>query len=245
VDKPNEQGLGTLIEPYRTEEVRKAETSSEEDTNLDERSESSTERTPIIHRRGVDKQGYSLHVEEQILPEVESITRQLQRTTISPHQQLDNTITQLIMATMTSTKEGATETTADTTFQSLQAGPSIQTTFAPIPVPDPVHANRGGDRGGGGNPPGGGGDPPGGPPALQPMAAAMQQAAQGGGGLDGHPPDIFDRNRKNVESFMYDFTVWAWINSHKRVMARPLSRVALAITYIRGDRVREWTKAQI
>jgi hypothetical protein len=51
------------------------------------------------------------------------------------------------------------------------------------------------------------------------MVAAMQQAAQGGGGLDGHPPDIFDGNRKNAESFMYDFTVWAWINSHKRVMA--------------------------
>jgi hypothetical protein len=105
---------------------------------------------------------------------------------------------------MTSTEER----TADVTFQSLQEGSSIHTTFAPIPVPDPVHGSGGGGGGGGG-----------GPPGLQPMATAMQQAAQGGGGLDGHPPDIFNRNRKNAESFMYDFTVWAWINLHKRVMA--------------------------
>jgi hypothetical protein len=167
----------------------------------------------------------------------------LETVEISPQQRLNEAIDQLMMATMTSTEER----TADITFQSLQEGSSIQTTFTPIPVPNPAHGGGGGE-GGGGNPPGGGGGPPGGgggPPALQPMAAAMQQAAQGGGGLDRHPPDIFDGNRKNAESFMYDFTVWAWINSHKRVMARPLSQVALAITYIRGDRVREWTKAQI
>jgi hypothetical protein len=194
----------------------------------------------------VDRSEYSLHVETQLLPEIETITRQLKTIDISPQQRLNEAIDQLMMATMTSTEERTT----DITFQSLQEGPSIQTTFAPIPVPDLAHESGGGRGGGGGGPPGGGGGGPpggggGGPPALQPMAAVMQQAAQGGGGLDGHPPDIFDGNRKNAESFMYDFMVWAWINSHKRVMGRPLSQVALAITYIRGDRVREWTKAQI
>ena len=76
------------------------------------------------------------------------------------------------------------------------------------------------------------------------MVAALQQAGQAGG-LDGHAPEVFDGNRKKADAFMYDFTIWAWINAHKRVMANPLSRVALAITYIKGDRVREWTKAQI
>jgi hypothetical protein len=243
VENLNKQGLGTLAKPYQSKEAKRKDTSSEGDTNIDDQSESSRERTPILQRYGVDQSEYSLHTETQLLPELEAITRQLKTIDISPQQRLNEALDQLIMATMTSTEERTT----DVTFQSLQEGSSIQTTFAPILVPDPAHGSGGGG-GGGGNPPGGGGGPPGGggsPPGLQPMAAVMQQAAQGGGGLDRHPPDIFNGNRKNTESFMYDFTVWAWINSHKRVMARPLSRVALAITYIRGDRVREWTKAQI
>jgi hypothetical protein len=40
---PNKQGLGTLAKPHQTEEARKKDTSSEEDTNTDRESESSRE----------------------------------------------------------------------------------------------------------------------------------------------------------------------------------------------------------
>jgi hypothetical protein len=84
IENPNKQGLGTLAEPYQTEEARKRDTSSEEDTNTDKWSESSRERTPILQRHGVDRSEYSLHVETQLLPEVETITRQLKTIDISP-----------------------------------------------------------------------------------------------------------------------------------------------------------------
>jgi hypothetical protein len=41
IEDPNKQGLGTLAEPYQTEEARKRDTSSEEDMNTDKQSESS------------------------------------------------------------------------------------------------------------------------------------------------------------------------------------------------------------
>jgi hypothetical protein len=88
----NRCGLGTLAEPYQTQQEKRKDTSSDEDQTQDDQLESSREKTPILQRYGVDRSEYSLYTETQLLTEVDDLTKQLKETKISPQQRLNNAI---------------------------------------------------------------------------------------------------------------------------------------------------------
>ena len=74
-------------------------------------------------------------------------------------------------------------------------------------------SSRGGGSGGGG----GGGGPPG--PLAPPGRQAVVQGAPVAGplpvanrALRGHPPEIFDGQRKNTQKFVKEFTLWKMCN---------------------------------
>ena len=84
---------------------------------------------------------------------------------------------------------------------------------------------------GGGGPPGagGGGNPPGGAPRA---AGAQGQIPGVNGSMRGHPPEIFDGQRKNTAKFVKEFGLWKLCNMRNEGMANPFVWVALALSYI-------------
>jgi hypothetical protein len=91
------------------------------------------------------------------------------------------------------------------------------------------------DAGGGGNPgnPGGGGNPIGNPDDRLTDK------------LIGREPEIFDGDRTKVEGFMTEWNVYRALNDRTRVMATPLERTMLFLTFIRGPNVGNWVNDQI
>jgi hypothetical protein len=123
---------------------------------------------------------------------------------------------------------------------------------------------RGGGRFGGGpphgtGPPGGGGppdhgDPP--DPAGDPGAGGGRNSANTGGGgnppdgqlsnkLIGREPEIYDGDRVKVENFLTEWNVYRALNDQTRVMATPLERTMLFLTFIRGPKVGNWVNDQV
>jgi Zinc knuckle len=116
-------------------------------------------------------------------------------------------------------------------------------------------SGTGGATGGGGPPgaggPGGGGGGPG-PPAggggggaPGAAGAAQGQVPIPNGSMRGHPPEIFDGNRKNTNKFMKEFTLWKLCNMGNQGMANPFSRVALALSYMKGSNVDDWVSRKV
>jgi hypothetical protein len=120
--------------------------------------------------------------------------------------------------------------------------------------PDPGPPDSGdpvGGRGGGGNHPGAnpGGDPnpmPGGPPGggggfppQNPMVAPNPQGGENGS-LGGTAPTIFNGDRSRTEHFMREFELYRLINVNNRKITTPASRVALALSFIKGPKVDTW-----
>jgi hypothetical protein len=123
----------------------------------------------------------------------------------------------------------------------------------------------GGGRFGGGpphgtGPPGGGRPPDGGnppDPAGDPAGAGGggDPADAGGGGnppngrlsdkLIGREPDIYDGERAKVENFLTEWNVYRALNDQTRVMATPLERTMLFLTFIRGPKVGNWVNDQV
>lgn len=62
--------------------------------------------------------------------------------------------------------------------------------------------------------------------------------------MKGHPPEIFDGQRKNMRKFMTEFEVWRICNMRNDSMTHPFQRVALALSYIKGPRVDDWVAEQ-
>jgi len=100
-----------------------------------------------------------------------------------------------------------------------------------------------GGRGGGS---GSGGGAPGLPAPLPGRQAVVQGAPIAGplpaanGALRGHPPEIFDGQRKNMQKFVKEFTLWKMCNLRNEAMTNPFQRIALALSYIKGPRVDDW-----
>jgi hypothetical protein len=63
--------------------------------------------------------------------------------------------------------------------------------------------------------------------------------------LKGNKPNEFDRLRKDSETFLDDFNVYWKINRKNETMKEPYSRVLMAISFMKGPKVRDWTRAQV
>ena len=64
------------------------------------------------------------------------------------------------------------------------------------------------------------------------------------GALQGNHPPMFEGDREKTNDWLYAFMLWFWINRQKETMANPLSRVALALSYIGGS-AKTWARSQI
>jgi len=58
--------------------------------------------------------------------------------------------------------------------------------------------------------------------------------------MRGHPPEIFDGQRKNTHKFVREFNLWRMYNIKNDAMNHPYQRVALALSYIKGPKVDDW-----
>jgi hypothetical protein len=133
----------------------------------------------------------------------------------------------------------------------LQTAPAPQRGGAPNPGGDPDPGGPMGGGGGGGHYPGAnpGGNPnpmPGGPPGgggggpqQNPVVAAQPQGGENGS-LQGSAPTIFNGDRSKTEHFMREFELYRLINVRNNKMTTPSSRVALALSFIKGDKVNTW-----
>ena len=64
-------------------------------------------------------------------------------------------------------------------------------------------------------------------------------------GMKGSAPKNFAGDRKDSERFLEEFT-WYWkLNRKNASMKEPYSRVLLAISYMKGEKVRNWNKNQV
>ena len=110
----------------------------------------------------------------------------------------------------------------------------------------------GGGRGGGGPhpgappgrnpnpPPGGGGGGGGGGPPPGPQAPGNPLQGENGS-LGGDSPTKFNGDRSKTEQFIKEFDIYRIINVTNKKMIVPASRVALALSFIKGPMVNTWT----
>ena len=144
---------------------------------------------------------------------------------------------------------------------------STQTTTQVQPPPvDPSSSSAGKATAGGSGPPGGGGGqgtsnplrtpfgPPGGNPGGgggNPGGGGGGNPGGGGGGnpvhdkLSGQPPTIFEGDQQKSEAFMQEWNIYQGINRYTPQMINPFSRVLMFLSFIKGEKVQEWTQAQL
>ncbi len=60
------------------------------------------------------------------------------------------------------------------------------------------------------------------------------------GSLKGSPPAKFDGDRKMAKKFLNDFKTYKFLNRKNETMKVPANRVALALTFIKGEHVQDW-----
>jgi hypothetical protein len=63
--------------------------------------------------------------------------------------------------------------------------------------------------------------------------------------LIGREPEIYDGERAKVENFLTEWNVYRALNDQTRVMATPLERTMLFLTFIRGPKVGNWVNDQV
>lgn len=63
--------------------------------------------------------------------------------------------------------------------------------------------------------------------------------------MKGSAPKEFDGDRKDSDRFLEEFRVYWKINRMNAAMKEPYSRVLMAISYMKGSKVRNWTRAQV
>jgi hypothetical protein len=66
-----------------------------------------------------------------------------------------------------------------------------------------------------------------------------------GGGLVGTPPMISSGDRKKAQTFLDAFRGWRAVNYKKEVMRDPYMRIALVLTFIKGEDVNSWANHQL
>ena len=63
--------------------------------------------------------------------------------------------------------------------------------------------------------------------------------------LQGNKPKEFDGSQKDSETFMDHFNLYWRINQRNRNMKEPYTRVLMAISFMNGPKVQDWTRAQV
>jgi Retrotransposon gag protein/Zinc knuckle len=75
---------------------------------------------------------------------------------------------------------------------------------------------------------------------------ATQVTNQGeGGALYGAPPPFFRGDSKEADRFLLAFKGWRAVNSDKKAMMNPYSRVTLILTFIDGEDVQDWKEHEL
>ena len=72
----------------------------------------------------------------------------------------------------------------------------------------------------------------------------MNKDSSTNGDLIGIPPTTFDGDRSKAEQFGTQLGIFMTINDRNPVIANPVRRVALVLSYIRGPKVDEWVSQQ-
>jgi Retrotransposon gag protein len=66
-----------------------------------------------------------------------------------------------------------------------------------------------------------------------------------GGVLYGVPPPFFRGDSKEADRFLLAFKGWRAVNSDKKAMMNPYSRVTLILTFIDGEDVQDWKEHKL
>jgi len=74
--------------------------------------------------------------------------------------------------------------------------------------------------------------------------AAAAPIAHANGSLKGKEPTNFDGDRSKSARFLKEFKLYRILNSGSELITNPYNRVALAIGFIKGPKVDDWTDAQ-
>ena len=77
------------------------------------------------------------------------------------------------------------------------------------------------------------------------VATTTTSTNEGRGTLKGSPPKEFDGTRSESETFADDFVIYWKINRANSIMKEPYSRVLMALSFMKGTKVRDWTRAQV
>jgi hypothetical protein len=56
---------------------------------------------------------------------------------------------------------------------------------------------------------------------------------------------MFTGNRKETKDWMHQFTLFTYVNFDNAKIQNPMQRLALALTYINGPKVKEWANQQL
>jgi hypothetical protein len=78
--------------------------------------------------------------------------------------------------------------------------------------------------------------------ANQPLApqGGQQQPPAVNGRLKGTPPAIFNGNQENTKQFSQEFSLYRMINQETGVMRNAYTRMALALSFMRGPAINDW-----
>jgi Retrotransposon gag protein len=63
--------------------------------------------------------------------------------------------------------------------------------------------------------------------------------------LAGLPPTVFTGDRTESDKFLKEFKQWRLLNHDHNKMKQPYNRVLMALTYIKGPRVKDWQEARL
>jgi Retrotransposon gag protein len=62
--------------------------------------------------------------------------------------------------------------------------------------------------------------------------------------LEGREPPVFTGDRTTTDAFIHELKLYQFLNSDHPLIANDATRIAHALTYIRGPAVAEWRRAQ-
>ena len=83
------------------------------------------------------------------------------------------------------------------------------------------------------------------PPTAQINYTAPREEERSSRALKGSAPEIFDGDRTKSETFIDQFDVYVKINQKNETMKEPYSRTLMAISFIKGKKVRDWARGRV
>ena len=82
-------------------------------------------------------------------------------------------------------------------------------------------------------------------PGAQINYTAPREEERSSQALKGSASEIFDGDRTKSETFIDQFDVYTKINRKNESMREPYSRVLMAISFIKGKKVRDWARGRV